>query len=57
MRPSDSSLSRKITMLRFPKKFVMPTFDDYSRTSDPLLHLRQYQDKMAVYTYDDLLLC
>ena len=44
-------------MLHFPKKFVMPTFDDYSGTSDPLLHLRQYQDKMAVYAHDDLLLC
>jgi len=35
----------------------MPTFDNYLGTSDPLLHLCQYQDKMAVYTHDDLLLC
>jgi len=34
----------------------MPTFDHYSRTSDPLHHLRQYQDKIAVYAHDDLLL-
>ena len=34
----------------------MPTFDHYSGTSDPLLHLRQFQDKMAVYAHYDLLL-
>ena len=57
MRPTDSPLSKEIIALRFPKKFVMPTFDHYSGTSDPLLHLRQYQDKMAVYSHDDILLC
>ena len=34
----------------------MPTFSHYSGTSDPLLHLRQYQDNMAVYSHDDILL-
>jgi len=45
---------REITTLRFPKKFVMLTFDYYSGTFD-LLHLRQYQSKMAVYAHNDLL--
>ena len=57
LRPTDSQLSREITTLCFLKKFVMSSFDHYSGTSDPLLHLRQYQDKMAVYAHDDLLLC
>ena len=57
LKPSDSPLSGEITTLYFLKKFVMLTFDHYSKTSNPLLHLRQYQDKMAVYAYDDLLLC
>ena len=57
MRPTDLPLSREIITLCFPKKFVMPTFDHYSGTSDPLLHLCQYQDKMAVYAHDDLFLC
>ena len=56
LRPSDSPLSNEITILRFSKKFVMSTFNHYSRTSYPLLHLRQYQDKMAVYTHDNLFL-
>ena len=34
----------------------MLTFDHYLGTSDPLLHLRQYHDKMTVYAHDDLLL-
>ena len=47
LRPTDSPLSKEITALRFSKKFVMPSFDYYSGTSDPL-HLRQYQNKMAI---------
>jgi len=42
LRPFDSLLLGEITTLHFPKKFVMPTFDHYSGTSYPLLHLRQY---------------
>ena len=56
LRPSDSSLSREITTLCFPKKFVILSFDHYLGTFDPLLHLCQYRDKMAVYADDDLLL-
>ena len=57
LRPSDSPLSNEITIFCFSRNFVMPTFDHYSGTFDPLLHLRQFQNKMAVYTNDDLLLC
>ena len=56
LRTSDSPLSEKITSHRFPKKFIMPNFKCYSGVTDPIQHLRQYQDKMAVYSHDDLLL-
>jgi len=56
LRLTDSLLSKEITTLRFPKKFMMPSFDHYSGTSDPLLHLRQYQDKMAIHAHNELLL-
>ena len=56
MRFSDSPLSEEITSLYFPRKFVMLTFDHYSGTSNPLLHLYQFQDKIAVYAHDDILL-
>ena len=54
LRPSDSPLSGEITKLNFQEKFVLPTFDHYSGTSDTLLHLRQYHDKMEIYAHDDL---
>ena len=54
LRPTSSSLSREITTLHFLRKFMMPNFNHYVGTSDPL-HLLQYQDKMAVYPHEDLL--
>ena len=33
---------------------MMPTFNYYSGTSDPLLHLGKSPDRMAVYSHDDL---
>jgi len=35
----------------------MPTFENYSEISQPLLNLCQFQDKMAANAHDDLLLC
>ena len=32
----------------------MPSFDYYSGASDSLLYLLQFQDKLVVYTHDDL---
>ena len=39
IRLTDSSLSKRIITLCFPKKFAMPTLDHKSGISDPLLHL------------------
>jgi len=57
LRPFNSPLSEEIIALSFLRKFVMPTFNHCSGTSDTLLHLCQFQDNMAVYALDDLLLC
>ena len=35
----------------------MSSFDCYSRTSNPIRHLRQFQNKMVVHAHDDLLFC
>ena len=40
---------------RFLRKFVMSSFDLYSRVTDPIQHLRHYQNKMTVYSHDDLM--
>ena len=52
----SSPLSEGITSRRFPKKFVMPSFEYNSRATDLIQHLRQYQDKMVVLSHDDALL-
>ena len=54
---SISPLSEEILRVQFPKKFSAPSFEYYGGTSDLMQHLRHYQDKMAVYSYDDRLLC
>jgi len=52
----DSALSDEITSHRLLKKFAMPGFECYSEATDPIQHLRQYQDKIVVHSHDDLLL-
>ena len=42
LRTFDSSLSEEITSHRFPKKFVMPSFECYSGATDSIQHLCQY---------------
>ena len=39
---------------RFQRKFMMPSFDLYFDATDPIQHLRHYQDKIAIYSHDDL---
>ena len=57
LRLTLSPLSPDILNIQFPRKFSVPTFEYYNGTSDPMQHLRHYQDKMAVYSYSDALLC
>jgi len=46
----ESPLFEEITSHRFSKKVVMPSFECYSGATVPIRHLRQYEDKMAVYS-------
>jgi len=52
---SDSPFSAEILGYEFPKKFMIPTFDCYPDQSDPVQHLRQYQDKMVIHFRNDSL--
>jgi len=49
----NSPFSKGILGCEFLKKFMILTFDCYSRQSNPVQHLRQYQDKMVIYTRND----
>ena len=42
LRTFNSPLSEEITSHRFPRKFVMPSFECYSGATDPIQYLRQY---------------
>ena len=54
-----SNFAFSVTMLEyeFPKKFVIPTFGCYFGQSDPVQHLRQYQNKMVIHSRNDSILC
>ena len=54
---SNSPFSKDILEYEFLKKFTTLTFDYYSGHSDPVQHLRQYQDKMVIYARDDFIFC
>ena len=56
MSTCDSALSDEITSHRLLKKFGLPGFECYSEATDPIQHLRQYQNKIMVHSHDDLLL-
>ena len=57
LRISDSPLLDKITSHRFSKKFVIPSFDCYTRVINLVHHIRAYQVKIVVHSYDDFLTC
>ena len=54
LRIPDSPLKK--SPYRFSKKFIMSSFECYYGATDPIQHLRHYQDKMAVYSHADLFL-
>ena len=56
MRIPSSPLSTEIMSHCFPMKLVMLNFDLYSRATNPIQYLRHYQDKMVVYSHNDLLM-
>ena len=53
----NSLFSEGILECEFFKKFMILTFECYSGQSDPIWHLRQYQDKTVIYTWSDPILC
>ena len=52
----SSALLEQIMAHRFPRKFVLSSFNLYSRAPNPIQHLWHHQDKLAIYSHDDLLM-
>jgi len=54
---SNFPFSQGILEYEFLKKFMILSFDYHSVQSDPVQHLRQYQNKMVIHSRNDSILC
>ena len=52
-----SPFTRGIEKVRLPRRFHQPTFTMYNRRTDPVEHVSQFKQKMAVHSQDEALLC
>ena len=54
---SKSPFTRGIERAKLPRCFHQPTFSMYNGRTDPVEHVSQFKQKMAVYSQDETLLC
>jgi len=53
----DSPLSKDIQEYKLSRKFLTSTFDSYTGASNPIQHIRHFQDKMMFYFHNDWVMC
>ena len=54
---SKSPFTQGIEKAKLPRRFHQPTFTMYSGRTDPVEHVSQFKQKMAVHSQDEALLC
>ena len=54
---SKSPFTRGIEKVKLPRRFHQPTFPMYNGRTDPVEHVSQFKQKMAVHSQDETLLC
>ena len=54
---SKSPFTRGIERAKLPRRFHQPTFTIYNGRTDPVEHVSQFKQKMAVHSQDETLLC
>ena len=54
---SKSPFMRKIEGAKLPWRFHQPTFTIYNGQTDPVEHVSQFNQRMAVYLKDEALMC
>ena len=54
---SKSPFTRGIEKAKLPRRFHQPTFIMYNGRTDPVEHVSQFKQKMAVHSQDEILLC
>ena len=56
-RISKSPFTRKIEGAKLPRQFHQPTFTIYNGRTDPVEHVNQFNQRMAVHFKDEALMC
>ena len=56
-RISKSPFTRKIEGIELPRGFHQPTFTMYNGRTDPVEHISQFNQRMAVYSKNEALMC
>ena len=54
---SQSPFTRRIEGAELPRRFHQPTFAIYNGRTDPVERLNQFNQRMAVYSRDEALMC
>ena len=54
---SKSSFTRGIEKAKLPRRFHQSTFTMYNGRTDPVEHVSQFKQKMAIHSQDETLLC
>ena len=54
---SKSPFTRGIEKAKLPRRFHQPTFAMYNGQTDPVEHVSQFKQKMAVHSQDEALMC
>ena len=54
---SKSPFTQGIEKAKLPRRFHQPTFAMYNGRTDPIEHISQFKQKMAVHSQDEALMC
>ena len=54
---SKSPFTRGIEKAKLPRRFHQPTFAMYNGQTDPVEHVSQFKQKMAIHSQDEALMC
>ena len=56
-RISKSPFTRKIEGVKLPRRFHQPIFTMYNGRTDPVKHVSQFNQRMAVHSKNEALMC
>ena len=54
---SRSPFTRRIEGAALPRRFQQPTFTIYNSNTDPVEHVSQFNQRMAVHSKNEALMC